>query len=234
MQPVGRYKVLVIDDDEVLLRLLGRALAKDGYDIATAKNGVEGLKTLYREQPHIVVLDVMMPVMDGWEVCHRIRELSDIPIIMLTAKSDERDKIRGFELGVDDYVIKPFSFKELIARIGAILHRAKGNTLARKPQIFSGKGLLIDVPAHRVSVNGEYIQLAPTEFRLIVALAEGFGYPVPTDVLLSKVWGPEYAGEPEHVKQYIWLLRCKIEKDALNPELILTERGVGYRLVMED
>jgi len=153
---------------------------------------------------------------------------------MLTAKSDESDKIRGFELGVDDYVVKPFSFKELIARIGAILHRASRDTFAKKPQIFSGKGLLIDIPAHRVSVNGEYVQLAPTEFRLLVALAEGYGYPVPNEVLLSKVWGPEYTGEPEHVKQYIWLLRCKLEKDALNPELILTERGIGYRLVMEE
>ncbi len=228
------YKVLIIDDDAVLLRLLGRALKKDDYEVVTALNGVEGLKTLYREQPHIVVLDVMMPVMDGWEVCQRIRELSDIPIIMLTAKSDEADVIRGFGLGVDDYVVKPFSFSELIARIRAILQRAGGNSMTKNPRLFSGKGLLIDVAAHRVTADGEYIQLAPTEFRLLVALAEGFGYPVPTEVLLSKVWGAEYTGEPEHVKQYIWLLRCKIEKDAENPELILTERGVGYRLAMED
>ena len=231
---MDRQKVLIIDDDMSLLRLLKRSLEKAGYDVIVAPTGMEGLKKLYVEQPHIVVLDVMMPVMDGWEVCKRIRELSDIPIIMLTAKSEEKDKVRGFKLGVDDYVVKPFSFSEFIARIGAILHRSSRHSTAKKPQLYSGKGLLIDVDAHRVTVNGEYVQLTPIEFRLLVALAEGYGYPVPNNSLLTKVWGMEYTGETEHVKQYIWLLRCKIEKDPLNPQLILTERGFGYRLAFED
>ncbi len=229
-----RRKVLIIDDDLSLLRLLGKALEKASYDVAVASDGVAGLKSLYTEQPDIVVLDVMMPVMDGWEVCKRIREISKVPIIMLTAKSDEMDKLKGFSLGADDYVVKPFSFSEFIARVGTILSRVTGDVTSNKPKIYSGKGLLIDVDAHRVSLNGEYIQLTPTEFRLLVALAEGYGYPIPSELLISKVWGNEYVGETEHVKRYIWLLRSKLEKDAVNPELILTERGIGYRLVMED
>jgi len=227
-------KVLIIDDDLSLLRLLGKALEKAGYDVAVASDGVAGLKSLYAEQPDIVVLDVMMPIMDGWEVCKRIREISKVPIIMLTAKSDEMDKLKGFGLGVDDYVVKPFSFSEFIARVRTILSRVTGDVTSNKPRIYSGKDLLIDVDAHRVSLDGEYIQLTPTEFRLLVALAEGYGYPVPSELLISKVWGDEYIGETEHVKRYIWLLRSKLEKDAVNPELIITERGIGYRLAMEE
>ena len=229
-----RRKVLIIDDDMYLLRLLKRALEKDGYDIAVASSGAEGLKELYRYKPEVVVLDVMMPVMDGWEVCKRIRELSDVPIIMLTAKSAEMDKVRGFKLGIDDYVTKPFSLTELTARIGALLHRASGDSSARKPRIYEGKGLMVDVAGHRVTVDGKRVELTPLEFRLLVALAEEVGHVVHTDALLGKVWGPDYACEAEHVKQYIWRLRSKIEKDAANPQLILTKRGVGYRLALEE
>ena len=227
-------KVLVIDDDLVLLKLLRKSLAKSGYDVGVAISGAEGLKQMYAQQPDIVVLDVMMPVMDGWEVCKRIRELSDVPIIMLTAKSDEKDKVRGFQLGVDDYVTKPFSFAELTARIGAILQRVSGESVARKPSVYSGKGLVIDIGAHKVMIDDKHVDLTRTEFRLLSALAEANGYPIATESLLTRVWGSEYTGEMEHVKRYIWLLRRKIEKDASNPQLILTERGIGYRLALED
>jgi DNA-binding response OmpR family regulator len=228
-----RPKVLAIDDDMNLLRLLKRALEKADYEVVVASSGAEGLKEMYQQRPDIVVLDVMMPAMDGWEVCRRIRELSNIPIIMLTAKSDEDDKVKGFDLGVDDYVTKPFSFAELIARIGAILHRAGGDSSVRKPRIYTGKGLTIDVSGHTVTLDEDRVELTPIEFRLLVALAEGNGHLVPTDTILDKVWGSDYAGETEHVKRYIWRLRSKIEKDAENPQMILTERGLGYRLALD-
>ena len=226
-------KVLIIDDDMSVLRLLKRSMEKAGYDVAVAASGVEGLKKLYAQRPDIVVLDVMMPVVDGWDICRRIREISDVPVIMLTAKSDEKDKVKGFKLGVDDYVTKPFGFAEFNARIEAVLHRAAGRSSVRKPRIYSGKGLVIDVAAYKVTVRGELIELTPIEFRLLVILAEGDGCPVSTDLLLAKVWGSDYAGETEHVKRYIWRLRAKIEEDAKYPRLILTERAVGYRLALE-
>ena len=228
-----KSKVLVIDDDTSLLRLLKRSLEKAGYDVVVAASGAEGLKELYSQRPDIVILDVMMPAMDGWEACKRIREVSDIPIIMLTAKSDEKDKVRGFSHGVDDYVTKPFGFAEFNARIEAILHRANSRSSIRKPRIYSGGELVIDVAAHRVTVRGETVDLTPIEFRLLVALAEGGGCPVSTDSLLARIWGTDYAGEPEHVKRYIWRLRGKIEEDAHCPKLILTERAYGYRLALE-
>ena len=231
---MGKSKVLIIDDDLSLLRLLRRALEKADYEVETASSGPEGLRELYEYKPDIVVLDVMMPGMDGWEVCRRIRELSDVPIIMLTAKSDERDKVKGFSLGVDDYVTKPFGFAEFIARVGALLHRAGGASPVRKPRIYSGKGLVIDVPGHRVTLNDNRVELTPTEFRLLVALAEGNGQLIPTERLLQIIWGAEYAGEPEHVKRYVWRLRSKIEKDPGSPEFVLTERGIGYRLALEE
>ena len=229
-----RPKVLVIDDDMNLLRLLKRALVKADYDVVVASSGSDGLKQMYQERPDIVVLDVMMPVMDGWEVCRRIRELSNVPIIMLTAKSEEEDKVRGFRLGVDDYVTKPFSFAELSARIGAILGRASGGSSVIRPQIYTGKGLTVDVAGYKVTVDGNRVDLTPIEFRLLVALAEGNGHLVPADVLLERVWGSDYAGEIEHVKRYIWRLRSKVEKDAHNPQFILTERGIGYRLALDE
>ena len=227
-------KVLAIDDDMNLLRLLKRALVKADYEVIVASSGAEGLKEMYQQRPDIVVLDIMMPAMDGWEVCRRIRELSNVPIIMLTAKSDEDDKVKGFELGVDDYVTKPFSFAELTARIGAILHRTGGDSAVRRPRIYTGRGLMVDVAGHKVTVDEERVELTPIEFRLLVALAEGNGHLVPTDTLLDKVWGSDYAGETEHVKRYVWRLRSKIEKDAETPKLILTERGLGYRLALDE
>jgi len=231
---LNRSKVLVIDDDLSLLRLLQRALEKADYDVVVASSGPEGLKEMYEYKPDLVVLDVMMPVMDGWEVCRRIRELSNVPIIMLTAKSDEQDKVRGFSFGVDDYVTKPFGFAEFLARIGALLHRADSYSPIKKPHIYSGKGLMIDVAGHRVILNKNRVELTPTEFRLLVALAEGHGHLIPTERLLQIIWGSEYAGETEHVKRYVWRLRSKIENDPQNPELLLTERGIGYRLVLEE
>lgn len=220
-------KILIIDDDTTLLDLLGEHLTAAGYETGRAESGAEGLALVETAEPDLVVLDVMMPGMDGWEVCRRLRRLSDVPIIFLTAKDEEMDKLRGFRLGVDDYVTKPFSFAELTARIGAVLARTKGTT--SRQGVLSGD-LHIDFTQRRVTVAGAPIELTPTEYRLLEVLARHPHRPIPTEMLLQKVWGPAYAGESEHVKHYIWSLRKKIEADPGDPRHILTERGYGYRL----
>lgn len=220
-------KILIIDDDTTLLDLLGEHLTAAGYETGRAESGAEGLALVETAEPDLVVLDVMMPGMDGWEVCRRLRRLSDVPIIFLTAKDEEMDKLRGFRLGVDDYVTKPFSFAELTARIGAVLARTKGTT--SRQGVLSGD-LHIDFTQRRVTVAGAPIELTPTEYRLLEVLARHPHRPIPTEMLLKKVWGPAYAGESEHVKHYIWSLRKKIEADPGDPRHILTERGYGYRL----
>jgi len=165
--------------------------------------------------------------MDGWKVCERIREKSAIPIILLTAKNEEIDKLRGFRLGVDDYVTKPFSFAELVARIGAVLSRAQQASTSAG-EVVSGE-LTIDFDNRQVSRTGKPIDLTPTEYRLVKLLAQHANRVVPLEKLLVEVWGPEYATENDHVKHYIWSLRKKIELDPGNPQHILTVRGFGYR-----
>ncbi len=226
--------VLVIDDDVVLRELLGEHLRDAGYTPLLAADGLQGLRLLFEHRPALVVLDVMMPGMDGWETCQRIRELSDVPIIMLTAKGETDDRLRGFDLGVDDYVVKPFDFRELIARIGAVLHRAQraAGRPAHGPLVYSD--LVIDLNQQRVLRNGRVIHLTPTEFRLLACLAERPGRVCSTEALLERVWGPEYRGQNEYVKRYIWMLRRKLEDDPQHPRRILTERGYGYLLVPAD
>ena len=168
-----------------------------------------------------------MPGMDGWEVCRRLREKTAVPIILLTAKDEELDKLRGFRLGVDDYVTKPFSFAELTARVGAVLARVRPGALSQH-KVASGN-LIIDLDTHLVAMNGRAIELTPTEYRLLALLAEHSPRTKKKKKLLLDVWGPEYAGEIKHVKHYIWALRQKIEADPGDPQHILTERGFGYR-----
>ncbi len=220
-------KILLIDDDTTLLELLADHLGAAGFQPLTANNGRDGLKYAETLAPDLIVLDVMMPGMDGWEVCRRLREISTVPIIMLTAKGEELDKLRGFRLGVDDYVTKPFSFAEMAARVGAVLSRAHG-AVTTQQQISSGN-VTIDLDNHRVTVNGRSIDLTPTEYRLLALLAGQAPRTVATEHLLDAVWGSEYAGEVKHVKHYIWSLRRKIEVDPGDPQHILTERGFGYR-----
>jgi DNA-binding response OmpR family regulator len=219
--------ILMIDDDETLLELLSEHIRSANYQVRTASNGQEGLKIAGENKPDLVVLDVMMPGMDGWEVCQRLRDTSCAPIIMLTAKGNEIDKLRGFNLGVDDYVTKPFSFAELVARIQAVLTRS-GRAAQPGAQVVSGT-LEIDLAQRRVSVSGQNMDLSPTEYRLLEALAHHPGRTVPSEQLLDEVWGAEYAGELDHVKHYIWALRKKLEQDPGDPQHILTERGFGYR-----
>ncbi len=221
--------VLVIDDDRTLLGLLRPSLEKAGYRFIGVTNGIDGLQSVYKDRPDLVILDVMMPRMDGWETCARIREVSQVPIIMLTAKDEEADKVKGFQYGVDDYVTKPFSFAELTARVGAVLHRARRSRPEEARKVYIFDDLLVDVENFRVTVRGEPVELTPTEFQLLVCLAENAGRILTHEQLLARVWGEEYV-DIGYVKRYIWYLRRKIERDPSNPEYIITERGFGYRL----
>jgi len=221
--------LLLIDDDPTLVSLLSEFLQKAGYTMLTAQSGAAGLKAFYESHPRLVVLDVMMPRMDGWIVCERLREVSDVPIILLTAKGEERDRLRGFRLGVDDYVVKPFSFSELAARVGAILGRRVQPEPAEGAPLVRGE-VVIDLPARRVTRAGKPIHLTPKEFRLLEALAEQPGRTVSPQALLERVWGPQYDEEVDNVKRYVHYLRRKIEDDPDHPTLILTERGFGYFL----
>ncbi len=219
--------ILLIDDDATLRELLAAQLHTAGYRTREAADGSIGLELAAEASPDLIVLDVMMPGMSGWEVCERIRAKSRVPIILLTAKGEEFDKLRGFRLGVDDYVTKPFSFAELVARVGAVLTRAQ---FAQAPthSLTSGD-LSIDFDQKHAAVGGRPIDLTPTEYRLLETLARRAHRTVPAETLLTEVWGPEYAGEVEHVKHYIWALRSKLEIDPGDPKHILTERGFGYR-----
>jgi len=219
--------ILLIDDDETLLYLLAEYLIQANYRVITTSNGTAGLKMFYENSPDLVILDVMMPGMDGWQVGERLRGESAVPIILLTAKGEEVDKLRGFHLGVDDYVTKPFSFAELAARVGAVL--ARGRHPKIKAHTVSSDNLTIDFDQRRVTVGGLPVEMTPIEYRMLEILARNATRTVPAEALLAEVWGPQYAGEIEHVKHYIWSLRKKIEADPGDPKHLITERGFGYR-----
>jgi two-component system KDP operon response regulator KdpE len=224
---MNNRKILLVDDDETLLELLADQIRAAGYLPLTANSGKEGLKRASESMPDLAVLDVMMPGMDGWQVCQELRERSSMPIIMLTAKGEEYDKLRGFHLGVDDYITKPFSFAELVARIGAVLSRTSSATKVQK-KVQSGE-LTIDFDQRHVSVNDVMVDLTPTEYSLLEILARNAKRTLSTEQLLDYVWGSQYSGEVKYVKHYIWTLRKKIEADPGDPKHILTERGFGYR-----
>lgn len=224
------YKILLVDDDPTLLRFLSEFLRNDRFDVVTAANAQTALKLSYQEHPDLAVLDVMMPGMDGWELCVRLREMSSIPIILLTAKTTETDKLRGFRLGVDDYVTKPFSFAELSARVSAILARSKNASPRGEQQTIHFCGLTLDIAKHQLSRNGDDIELTPTEYRLLESLIRKSGAAVSESELGQAVWGEYREDSPKTVRRFIWLLRQKIENDPAHPIIIKTVRGYGYRL----
>lgn len=221
------YKILLIDDDPTLCELVSEHLSAAGYRAITAADGASGLRLASETEPDLIILDIMMPGMDGWVVCERLRTTSTVPIILLTAKSEEIDKLRGFRLGVDDYVTKPFSFAELVARVGAVLSRLVRPAISS--QVFRSGDLTIDFSQHRVTVAGQVVELTRTEYRLLETLAHHVSRTVPTELLVEQVWGAEYAGEVDQVKHFIWSLRKKLEADPGDPKHLLTERGYGYR-----
>lgn len=223
-----KRKLLIIEDDADLVRALQLYFATN-YQVVTAANGLEGLQTLYNERPDVVILDIAMPKMDGWEVCRRIRELSDVPIVILTARVQEDERVRGLRLGADDYVVKPFSLKELEARLEAVLRRAQAAKPIKEGIIFANEELVIDADRMVVTRQGKSLDLTPTELRLLFLLVENEGRVLTHRQILENIWGAEYGDELGYVKLFIYRLRRKLEVDPENPRYILSERGIGYR-----
>ncbi len=221
-------KILVIDDDEGVLALLRLGLEREGFTIFTANSGKEGLRRAYEIHPDLVILDIMMPEMDGWITCQRLRYVSDIPIIMLTARVGRADIVKGLSLGADDYLTKPYDFDELKARIQTVLRRAGGNSDDAWRVAFDDGNLHIGLTDGVVTRKGEIVPLAPTESRLLMYLVTQKGRIVPKKELLISVWGPEYEEETGYLSVYIRYLRRKIEDDPSEPRYIHTRWGVGY------
>ena len=230
MKMAMEKKVLVIDDDPVFLRLVEQVLTQKGYEVLKAGSGQEGLRVLFAQRPDVVLLDVVMPRMDGWQTCSRIRDVSDIPIIMLTGKqTGEDDIVRGLDYGADDYLIKPLGNRELVARVRAILRRAElPSSPDRREATYSDGILTVDVAGRKVIVNGERVKLTPREFRLFALLVENAGRILTHKQVLEKVWGWEYTDDVDYVRIYISHLRQKIEPAPVLPRYIITAPGVGY------
>jgi two-component system KDP operon response regulator KdpE len=228
-----REKILVIEDDHEFSNLTQTWLKDAGYEVITAENGVEGMRRLYSSRPNLVLLDVNMPKMDGYEVCRRIRDMSDIPVLMLTVNNQKSDRLKGFDLGADDYIAKPVDFPELIARVQAVLRRIGSTAQDDGPSTFHNGEIEIDWRSRQVWIRGERVKFSPTEFKILACLIKNRGWIVTHEQLLEKAWGPNYIGDKSFVKLYIRYLRQKIEKDPHNPQIILTERGVGYHFAMQ-
>ena len=221
--------LLLVDDDATLLRFLTEYLEREGYGVRSADRGQAALRLFYESRPDIVVLDVMMPGMDGWEVCARLRELADTPVILLTAKTSEADKLRGFRLGVDDYITKPFSLAELGARLRAVLARTAGQRSERASALQVG-ALRVDLGRREATLDERALDLTPTEFRLLACLAAHPGQAVAQADLVKEAWGGLRQETGSALRRYIWFLRQKVEIDPDNPQRLLTVRGFGYRL----
>ena len=223
-------KILVIDDDPLLLTIIQQSLEKDNYSIKTAPNGQEGLDSMEKFKPDLIILDVMMPGVSGWEICERIRRRSTVPIIMLTARGSQSDIVRGLQSGADDYLVKPFHQAELLARVSAVLRRVRSAPAAESDPLTFGEGeLVIDPTDHRVTRDNEEINLTPTEFNLLLFMANRAGRILSTEVIFDNVWSYDTEANVESVKWYVWRLRKKIEANPSKPKFIITERGVGYR-----
>jgi two-component system KDP operon response regulator KdpE len=226
--------LLLIEDDITLCEALRFMLTKKGFQVEVANSAITGLQKAYAVKPDAIILDIMLPDMDGWQTCARFREMSDVPIIMLTALGSEENVVKGLNLGADDYIIKPVTAEELSARVRALLRRVSRSSVpssssnGRGP-IFTYENLVIDFDKHEVTVDGKRIDLSPTEFRLLSVLVRHKGRMLPHEFLLTEVWGPEYVGEIDYLRLYISYLRRKVEKDPTKPSLIHNEWGVGYR-----
>jgi two-component system OmpR family response regulator len=231
---MGSSKILVVEDDQNLLDVLKYNLAKEGYDVLTAADGIEALDVARSNKPDLIVLDIMLPRMDGFEVCRILRREMTVPILMLTAKAEETDKVVGLELGADDYMTKPFSIREFLARIRAMLRRAEMMIAASSsqetiPSLIKVSELEIDLARHTVSRSGTLIDLSHKEFDLLAFLIKNRGQVFSRDQLLEKVWGYDYAGDTRTVDVHIRWLRQKIEVDPATPGHLLTVRGIGYK-----
>jgi two-component system, OmpR family, KDP operon response regulator KdpE len=220
--------ILIVDDEPRIRDFVRMNLELERYRVIEASNGLEALEQLRANLPDLIVIDVMMPEMDGFETLRHIREVSNVPVIMLTVRQNDQDKILGLDLGADDYIAKPFNPRELLSRIRALLRRSLIASPARKTEIVVDPDLKIDFSRREVMVRGEKVVLRPTEYRLLYHLVSNAGRLLTHETLLSKVWGREYRDEAHYLRLYITYLRQKIEPDPAHPKYILTERGVGY------
>lgn len=223
-------KILVVDDEPSIVKSIQYSLEKEGYQVATAADGHAAVEVARREKPNLVILDVMLPNQDGYEVCRQIRAEMPIPIIMLTAKGEEIDRVIGLEVGADDYLIKPFSLRELVARIKALLRRSKPTDVENKSKVYQHGDLMINLSEHRVMVGDREVELSPKEFKILAMLMGAPGRVFSREELLEQVWGLDFYGDTKTVDVHIRWLREKIEEDPSNPKFIQTVRGFGYRL----
>ena len=223
--------ILVVDDEPRMIQFIRMNLELEGYRVTQAANGLEALTKVRDELPDLVILDVMMPELDGFETLRMLREVTSVPVIMLTVKADEDDKVKGLELGADDYVTKPFSPRELASRVKAALRRTEIPSPVEKLALKIDDYLQVDLARRVVIAGGKEVKLRPTEYRLLYHLVNNAGWVMTHENLLSKVWGYEYRQESHYLRLYITYLRQKIEPDPAHPRYILTERGVGYRFV---
>jgi len=225
-------RILIVEDDLACARMVSDMLTEAGYEVATAHDGLGALQEVYRDPPDLAILDLMLPGMDGWKVCRRIRDLSNIPIIILTGRRDENDRVKGLDYGADDFVVKPFRIAELKARVQAVLRRYRMPPPPEEPILrLDGGNLIIDLGRREVIVRGERVSLTPTEYRLLSCLARNAGRTLSHDEIMDEVWGYNFDGVTHNLKVYIRYLRRKIEEHPGCPKYILTERGMGYRLV---
>ncbi len=227
---MSKTKVLVVDDEPRYLKLVRYNLETAGYEVITTASGEGALSLVAEKIPDLIILDIRLPGIDGYEVCTRIREFSSVPIIMLTAKGEEREKVQGLRLGADDYITKPFGAEELIARVETVLRRRHISEAKSLPILTVGE-LSIDFVQRRVTTRGQEVNLSPTEYRLLQCLAVNAGRVIVHEVLQEKVWGPEYREHYEGLRVYIRRLRQKIEKDPEHPTFVITKPGIGYMLV---
>jgi len=230
-QPWERHvrTALVVDDEQRIAEAVAMNLELEGFQVLTASSGEEALQKVTEEMPEIIILDVMMPDMDGFETLRRIREVATTPVIMLTVRGDEGDRVRGLDLGADDYMTKPFSPKELVSRVRAVLRRTEMPSPVPKTEIRVDESLSIDFNRRNVIVRGTEVHLRPTEFRLLYHLVSNAGQVLTHETLLRRVWGYEYRDEDQYLWLYITYLRRKLEEDPKHPKYILGERGIGYR-----
>lgn len=227
-----KKRILIAEDEEALRDFIGRNLRARGFEVLEASNGLEAMALWEHENPHLLILDVMMPRMDGLTMCQRVREHSAVPVIVLTALDAESDKVTALDLGADDYLTKPFGVEELLARVRAVLRRTQGETVTRVSGIKQYGDLQIDLEGHVVRLRGEIVHLSPTEFALLRQLVSNEGKVLTHRALLQGTWGPEYGGEAEYLRVYINRLRNKLEADPTNPRYLQTEPGIGYRFTV--
>lgn len=222
--------ILVVDDEPRIVQFVAMNLELEGFRVISASSGEEALEKLSESiQPDLIVLDVMMPGIDGFETLGQIREVSTVPVIFLSVKGEEFDRVMGLDLGADDYLTKPFSPRELVSRIRAVFRRMETSVPPRKQEVMVDQDLYINFDQRKVIVRGQEVHLRPTEYRLLQQLVTNAGKLLTHEILLSRVWGPEYRDEHHYLRLYVTYLRQKLEKDPRNPEYILSERGQGYR-----